>query len=208
MRARYRTPIDLQKLALRLRIEQAINYQANATVRPTDKGPILTMSSDGPRFELARFGFIPHWAKTIKGLTSLHNAKSETVKEKPAFRDAYKRGRCICIASGFVEWVLEEGRKVPYYFSRKDGEDLYIASIGSCLTIDNEAIPSFSTLTGEPTDFVKAYHNRMILITDEVEAWLDPANDPLPSFKAIAVDALKAERIEPERTASPQGALF
>ncbi len=196
MCARYRTPTDVLKLALRMGIAQAINYHVNKTVRPTDKGPILTMTDEGPKFELARFGLIPNWANTLKGLTSLHNAKSETIKEKPAFKQAYEKRRCICVASGFVEWKTENGKKIPYYFSRKDGENLYIASIWNRSHIENETIPSFAMLTGEPTEFMSAYHNRMILITDEVEAWLDPVNDPLSNFKPIPADALQAECIQ------------
>lgn len=119
MCARYRSPTDLLELSLRLGIEQAINFQSSSFVRPTDKGPILTFSEDGPKFELARFGLIPHWAKTLKGLTSLHNAKSETVKEKPAFKQAYEKRRCICIASGFVEWWTETKRKSRIIFLEK-----------------------------------------------------------------------------------------
>ena len=79
---------------------------------------------------MLRWGLVPFWAKDEKIGYSTINARAETVRTKPAFREAFKRGRCIVPASGFYEWRAEGGKgKQPYSFRRGDGEPLSMAGL-------------------------------------------------------------------------------
>src|SRR5262245_40778753 len=90
---------------------------ANYNIAPTDDSPIVMESREGERhLELARFGFVPFWADDLKIGTRFLNARVESAAEKPAFRDAFARHRCLVVADGFYEWRREGKVKVPFYF--------------------------------------------------------------------------------------------
>jgi len=93
-------------------------------VAPTQAVAIIRVAEGGDRkADLYRWGLIPAWAKDPGIGNKLINARSETVAEKPAFRDAYKRRRCLVIVDGFFEWQkLAGGSKQPYYFKLKDDQ--------------------------------------------------------------------------------------
>ena len=90
---------------------------ARYNVTPTTEAPIVVASKEGERrLGLSRFGLIPHWAKDAKIGARLLNARSESAAEKPAFRDAFRKRRCLVIADGFYEWRREGKQKIPHHF--------------------------------------------------------------------------------------------
>lgn len=98
---------------------QRINFRYNPNIAPTDSTPIVRTSGKGSKAELARFGLIHSWAKDTKGAAKYINTRVETVREKPAFKNAYQKRRCIIPVLGFYEWKEENGKKQPYYFRLK-----------------------------------------------------------------------------------------
>ncbi len=129
---------------------------------------------------VGRWGLEPAWVrdpKQVKGL--LFNARAESAAEKPSFRDALRRARCVVPASGFYEWRPLEGtkRKQPYWIKRRDGRPLLLAGLYAL----HEWGASFTVLTTSPNSRMAQVHDRMPVILDpaDVDRWLDPeVTDP------------------------------
>ena len=144
------------------------------------------------------------WAKDLKRLPSLHNARGETIAEKPAFKKPYASRRCIIPAEAFYEW-REEGakrKKMPYRFSRKDGGLINFAGIWNFSEIDGEKIYSFSIVTGAPSEIMRPYHDRTPLITDDIDAWLDPSASTVESIRALPAESFTITAMNPSMNKS------
>jgi putative SOS response-associated peptidase YedK len=127
---------------------------------------------------LLRWGLIPSWSDDPGIGNRLINARSETVADKPSFRSAYRKRRCLVLADGFFEWQKIGGKKQPYYLGLKDGGLFAIAGLWEHWQRDGEVIESCTILTTSANDLVKSVHDRMpvILPADQYERWLDPDN--------------------------------
>lgn len=169
--------------ALIMRELQRINFQYNPNIAPTDSAPIVRTSSEGLKAELASFGLIHSWAKDKKSAAKYINTRAETVREKPVFKNAYQKRRCIIPVLGFYEWKEENGKKQPYYFRLKSGEAMPLIGIWEFTELNNEKIFSFSILTGEPNELVAPFHDRMPLATTDPLDWLDLSKDSLTNVK-------------------------
>ncbi len=121
--------------------------------------PVLALGDKG--FGLYRWGLIPSWAKDPSIGNRMFNARGETVAEKPSFRSAYKRRRCLVPANGFYEWRLENGRKQPYVCHR-DGELFSLAGIWEHWqdAAGNE-IDSCAIITTDAQGRMRELHERM-----------------------------------------------
>ena len=126
---------------------------------------------------LMRWGLIPSWAKDSSIAASMINARSETVHQKPAFRDAVKSRRCLIPADGFYEWVRTAKPKQPYCFEVHNGELFAFAGLWDGWKDPNgNWIRTCSILTTTPNTVTSPIHDRMpvILNPDSYDLWLDP----------------------------------
>jgi putative SOS response-associated peptidase YedK len=156
--------------------EEQPNFPPRYNVAPTQ--PIALVHADGPtrRFRLARWGFLPGWVKDPKAFPLVINARGETLLEKPTFRAALKRRRCIVLADGFYEWRREGKAKAPFLIRRTDRGPLHFAGLWETYgdpqggEIDTAAI-----VTTDANGIMSAVHDRMPALLDEagVAAWLD-----------------------------------
>jgi putative SOS response-associated peptidase YedK len=105
------------------------NFPPRYNVAPTQPVPIVRMVEGKRQLALVRWGLIPAWVKDPRTFSLLINARGESVLEKPAFRNAMKRRRCLIPADGFYEWKVEGGRKRPYVVRPKDGEPIAYAGL-------------------------------------------------------------------------------
>jgi putative SOS response-associated peptidase YedK len=157
------------------------NIQPRYNIGPTQSVPVIRLGHDGQR-ELAmlRWGLIPAWAKDEKIGYSTINARAETVAAKPAFRDAYRRRRCIVPASGFLEWRQEGRGKQPYHFHRKDDRPLSLAGLWERWSKGPEPVESFTIIVTDANATIRPFHERMpvVLADDALDAWLDPTAQP------------------------------
>ena len=103
-------------------LEQS-NFPPRHNISPTEPIPVVT-SENGRHFRLMRWGLWPAWVKDPRKFTLLINARAETVKEKPAFKNAVRRRRCLIPADGYYEWHASEGGKRPYFIHRRDGRPI------------------------------------------------------------------------------------
>lgn len=135
--------------------------------------------------DLYRWGLIPGWAKDPGVGGKLANARGETVADKPSFRNAFKRRRCLVPASGFYEWNTVAGRKCPYYIRPKGGGRLFgLAGISEVWNGPDGPVRSLSLITTAPNELMRKIHDRMPVIIPPVDyaAWLDPANINVPEL--------------------------
>ena len=109
----------------------ARNLQAHYNIAPTDTVEVVRPATGGaPELVPMRWGLIPYWwKKPLKQLPATFNARAESVADKPMFRDAFKRHRCIIPASGYYEWITKLDGKQPYFISAADGGVLSFAGL-------------------------------------------------------------------------------
>ena len=127
-----------------------------------------------------RWGLIPGWAKDPRIGSRLINARAETVHEKPAFRAAFRRRRCLVPANGWLEWRKEEGAKQPYFITSASREALSFAALWDQWEADAEPIESFTILTTVASSALADIHHRQptIIGSDDFEDWLEPSTPP------------------------------
>ena len=123
-----------------------------------------------------RWGLVPSWwKKSLRELPATFNARAETIAEKPMFRDAFKRGRCLIPASGYYEWLNTPDGKQPFYFTRCDGQLMTIAGLYADWSnpADGSTVKSATMVIGRANEFVSKLHDRMpiVLEQDEFAAW-------------------------------------
>lgn len=159
---------------------EAVELRQRFNVAPTDAVVCVTTTREGePRGELLRWGLVPHWAKDPAVGAKMINARAETAAEKPAFRDAWARRRCLIVADGFYEWE-RRGPKArhPFHVTRSDAAPFAFAGVWATWHgPDEQVLRSCSIITTSANEAVRPLHDRMPVILDASaeEAWLDPA---------------------------------
>jgi len=157
--------------------------QAVAAVRAASAGT-------GRELALLRWGLIPSWSKDPAIGNRLINARSETAREKPSFRDAFRRHRCLIPASGFYEWQRQERGKQPYFVRMRDERPFAFAGLWSRWeSPDKGVIETCAILTTAANAVLSPIHDRMpvILSPTEYARWLDPALQKTDSLAPLLV---------------------
>jgi putative SOS response-associated peptidase YedK len=145
-------------------------------VAPTQRVPVIRESEGRNRLDYLQWGLIPSWAKERSVGYKMINARSETVAEKPSFRQALRYRRCLVPASGFYEWLREGKAKLPHYLQIRDNGPMVFAGLWeSWKAPEGETVESCTILTTAANHLVAAVHDRMpvILHPDEYRTWLD-----------------------------------
>lgn len=171
--------------------EVAVEPEASWNVAPTDPVPAVVTRRDGQRrLGVLRWGLVPSWAPNPTGGARLINARSETVLEKPAFRTAFARRRCLLPADGFYEW--ERPRKRAWFIRAADGSPLAMAGLWEVWRGDGDLVVRTCTiLTTTANPAVGRLHDRMpvFLDRDDWAAWLEPDNDDVAALACLLVPA-------------------
>ncbi len=156
------------------------------------------------RLDAMRWGFIPSWAEDPACVPMLHNARGETVAEKPMFRQAFRLRRCLVPASGFFEWQVVPGQKQrrAWYLSLRDGSPMSFAGLWDGFTAsDGSNIQTCAIVTTKANALVEPIHARMpvLLARDDWARWLDadtPVADLLALLQPAAVDAMQMWEVD------------
>lgn len=155
------------------------DYSPSYNIAPSQS--VLAVINDGNsnRMGFLKWGLIPPWAKDMSIGNKMINARAETLSEKPSFRNAFKKKRCLIIADSFYEWKQQEGKgKTPMRIKLK-GEELFaMAGIWeSWKSPVGTPLYSCSVITTEPNELMKDIHDRMpvILKPNDEKIWLDPS---------------------------------
>jgi putative SOS response-associated peptidase YedK len=178
----------------------SLDMEPRYNVAPTqDVAAVRDSDDDGRELVKLRWGLVPFWAKDPGIGNRMINARAETVAEKPAFRAAYRRRRCLVLADGFYEWHREGDVKIPYFISQASGEPFAFAGLWENWKSreDDETIQSATLITTEADEYMARLHNRMpvILSPDTADRWLGGGDDALgfaighmPKLRAWPVD--------------------
>lgn len=185
------------KLVERFGLDECADFTPRYNIPPGTDIPVIRQSPEGKRvLHLLRWGLVPHWAKDPSIGNKLSNARGESVAEKPSFRDAFRRRRCLIPADGFYEWKTEGKVKQPYFISLKSGEPLAMGGLWeSWRRPDGEILRTACIITTGPNDVMEPIHDRMpvILRTEDWQAWLEaPAEAIQPLVCPYDADAMQA----------------
>uniref|UniRef100_A0A7C2NAC2 Abasic site processing protein n=1 Tax=Thermoanaerobaculum aquaticum TaxID=1312852 RepID=A0A7C2NAC2_9BACT len=147
-------------------------------VAPTQQAAVVRPEAGGRKLAFCRWGLVPSWAKDPAIGNRLINARAETLREKPSFRRALLTRRCVIPATGFYEWKREAGTKIPYFFRLQSEKPMALAGLWEhWQPPEGPPVESFTIITTEANEFMKAIHDRMpaILPQEALALWLDPA---------------------------------
>ena len=156
-----------------------VDWEPRYNIAPSQNVGIVRQDPSRPRreFSQVRWGLIPYWAKEASIGHKMINARSETVADKPAFREAFKHRRCLIPADGFYEWVRTGKAKQPFHFGMQDDSLFAFAGIWDRWKDGSgNPVETCSILTTTPNSLLAVVHDRMpaILERDDYELWLDP----------------------------------
>ena len=149
-------------------------------VAPAQPVLAIRQSDEGKRALVRlRWGLVPAWSKGPDSRYSMINARAETVKSKPAYRNAFKHRRCLIPAEGFYEWKAGKDGKTPFLIRLAGGEPFAMAGLWERWQApEGDSIESCTIIVTDANNLVRAIHDRMpvILQREDFAAWLDPAN--------------------------------
>lgn len=173
-------------------------YEPSYNIAPSQQ--VIAIINDGSRNRLGqlRWGLIPPWAKDEKIGYKTINARGETVAEKPSFRNAYRKKRCILPADSFYEWQRDGKNKTPINIKLKDGGLFGLAGLWeSWKSPDGKLIHSCTVVTTESNELMKPIHERMpVILKPESEGiWLNP-NIQEPDVLNQLIKPFDAEQME------------
>jgi putative SOS response-associated peptidase YedK len=166
-------------LAVQFNLPEIPDLKPRYNIAPTQPVAAVRVAAEGTQREMVmlRWGLIPSWAKDLNIGARMINARSETVAEKPSFRHAFRRRRCLVVADGFYEWQKQNGTKQPYFIRLREARPFAFAGLWERWEgPEADVIESCTLLTTQPNDFMRQLHNRMpvILQPKDYELWLDP----------------------------------
>jgi len=156
------------------------------------------------QLDMLHWGFIPFWAKDMKIAYRMINARAETLVQKPAFRAAFKKRRCLIAADGFYEWAHSGKAKQPFYIRLKKEGILSFAGLWESWNSPyGSIIESCTIITTVPNELIKPIHDRMpvILHPEHYEAWLQDSTQEKRLQELLApysAEQMEAYRVNPE----------
>ena len=184
---------------------QQPNFPPRYNVAPTQPIPIVRIVEGARQFALVRWGLIPPWVKDPRKFTLLINARGESVNDKPAFRNAMRRRRCLVPADGFYEWKQDGARKRPYCVRPKGGEPIAFAGLWETWMGPNgEEVETATIITTAANRELARLHHRMPVIVppEAFDLWLDCGNVDATTAAALFIPAreglLEAYEISPD----------
>ena len=166
-----------------------LGWMPSYNIAPTQQVVAITSDEgDQNRAELMRWGLVPFWAKDPSIGSRMINARAETLAEKPSFRNAFKKRRCLVLADGFYEWKRDAGRKRPMRITVAREEPFAFAGLWESWGQDEgNALLTCTIITTSANGFMEPIHDRMpvILPRDAEEAWLDPETEDVGALSEL-----------------------
>ena len=156
------------------------NFPPRHNIAPTQPVPVIIIENGARHFKLMRWGLVPSWVKDPRKITLLINARSETVNDKPAFKNAMRRRRCLIPADGYYEWQVAAGRKRPFFIHRRDGSLFGLAALAeSWIGPNGEELDTVVIVTAAASPDLATLHHRVpvTLMPGDFDRWLDCSED-------------------------------
>jgi putative SOS response-associated peptidase YedK len=151
---------------------------------------VVIVENGARHFKLMRWGLMPGWVKDPREFSLLINARSETVLDKPAFKNAIRRRRCLIPADGYYEWRVAGNRKRPHFIYRRDRQPFGLAGLAETWIGPNgEEVDTVAIVTAPASADLAVLHDRVpvTIAPDDFERWLDGLNDDAESVMALLV---------------------
>jgi putative SOS response-associated peptidase YedK len=192
MCGRYTLTVTPEVLRALFGYQEQPNFPPRFNIAPTQPIAIVRLMDGKRQFALVRWGLLPSWVKDPKAFTLLINARGETVAEKPAFRAAMKRRRCLIPADGFYEWQAVGGRKQPFYVRAKSGASFAFAGLWETWTGPNgEEVDTGTIVTTSANKTLAPIHERMPVVVppDAFDLWLNCAEVDATTAAALIAPA-------------------
>jgi putative SOS response-associated peptidase YedK len=178
MCGRYTRKENFQNLAALLGLPIPPGLGPRYNIAPSQMVACVRTNLETSEYEFVelKWGLVPSWANDPSIDTKLINARGETVADKPSFRHAFKKQRCLVLADGFYEWKREGKSKKPYYIRFKDHRLFTFAGLWERWEKEEPAIESCSLITIGPNALMEPIHHRMPVILNEraYSSWLSP----------------------------------
>ena len=178
MCGRYNLITDAQAFVDFFALSNTLPMPPRYNIAPSQNIPVVRLVENRREAGLLHWGLIPHWAKDRKMAYRMINARAETVADKPAYRSAFQRRRCLIPATGFFEWRPIGGGKRPYNITLREGGLMAFDGLWeSWAGLAGERIESCTIIVTEANAAVRPIHDRMPVILAPAlhETWLDPA---------------------------------
>jgi len=181
MCGRYAVTVDSDAIQQAFSLDSVIDFAPRYNIAPTQYAPIIT--NEHPKtLSLYKWGLVPSWAKDAAIGNKMINARADGVAEKPSYRSAFKRRRCLVPVTGFYEWQKGDGKaKTPMYIQLKDAELFALAGLWEVWhSPEGDELRTFTIITTDANEFMSPIHNRMpvILHKADYDLWLDPNDVP------------------------------
>lgn len=156
-------------------------------IAPGQDVPIIRDAGNRRELAAARWGLVPHWSREEKPKYSTINARAETVADKPTYRDAFKRKRCLIPATGFYEWKQLDGGKVPYHIRLPDGGLFAFAGLWEHWEKEGAGFDSCSIIVTEANEIMRPIHDRMPVILNPAQynTWLNTGRSNRAQLQAL-----------------------
>lgn len=166
-----------QVIALQFGLASPPEVKARYNIAPASQVLVVRAGETAPLAAAVRWGLVPRWARDPAIGVKLNNARAETVAEKPSFREAFRRRRCLIPASGFYEWKTQAGRKQPYYVHPAHGELFAFGGLWETWRGPEGLLETCAIITTDASATMRPIHDRMpVLVAQRDYArWLDCA---------------------------------
>ena len=176
----------------------ACEVVANYNVAPSQEVLAIVKHAGENLLDRFHWGLVPFWAKDISIGSKMINARSESVAQKPSFRNAFKKRRCLILADGFYEWTGEKGHKQPVFITLPNKKPFAFAGLWETWNkkgADEAVYKSCTIITTQASESIRDIHHRMpvILKTKVYEHWLEPGNQNITELEGILKDDINTE---------------
>ena len=164
------------------------NIKPNYNVAPSQDIAIVIREEKRNRIVSCRWGFVCTWSMDMSEGYKMINARAETVAEKPSFRDAFLKQRCLVVADGFFEWKKEGNLKKPTYIRLRSGKPMGFAGLYNVWTShEGQKVCTSTIITTQANELLFPIHDRMPVITpeDQFISWLEPTERDKEKLKSI-----------------------
>jgi putative SOS response-associated peptidase YedK len=206
MCARYSIGFTEKQVRDLFNLEEDEHLEARYNVAPTQDVPAVIEGREDHKRHLVNFrwGLVPYWADDVKIGQKLINARSETIFEKSAFKNAARRHRCLIPAMGFYEWRTEGKKKQPYYFRLKSGKPMAFAGLYEVKRMEgDDRLRTCTIVTCEPNELVRPFHDRMpaLVREEDFDGWLSKSveapKELLPILVPFPQDEMECYAVSP-----------
>ena len=172
------------------------DFPPRYNIAPTQPIPVVIIENGARHFRLMRWGLIPAWIKDPRQFTLLINARSESVTEKPAFKNAIRRRRCLVPADGYYEWHASDGRRRPYFIRRRDAAPFGLAGLAETWIGPNgEELDTVAIVTAPASADLAVLHHRVpvTIAPNDFERWLDCSEEDVAAVMALLAPPREGE---------------